>query len=204
MSKRTIALIALLIVATGFLLALAITPQKPTTTTQSLSPTKIPAIAESILSISPNPLVLTTGTAKQGSVNIELNSGKNKVTAVQLELSYDPLVLKNVEINTASSGAGFFESPNVLLKNIDDKNGRITFLLGITPTGNPKTGIGTVAVLTFSAQSNTPGQTEINFLPKSLVTANGITSSVLKQTLHGIVIFEGSTPTQIPSSQPTQ
>lgn len=193
MSKRTIALIALLIVATAFLLALAITPQKPTSPqTLAPSPTKIPALAESVLSVSPNPLILTAGTVKQGSVNIDINTGTNKVTAVQLELFYDPLILKNVDINTASAGAGFFDNPIVLLKNIDANNGRITFALGITPTGTPKIGSGTVATITFSGQSNTPTQTQISFLPKSLVTASGITSSVLKQSLSGLVIFQSA------------
>lgn len=202
MSKRTIALIALLIVSTAFLLALALNPQSKTTPkTIAPAPTKMPVLADSILSISPNSLTLPTGRAQNGTLNIDINTGRNKVTAVQLELSYDPSIFKNVEISSPS-GQGFFENPIVLLKNIDSKNGRITYALGIAPTGNGKSGAGTVATITFQAQSNTPLQAQFTFLPKSLVTAEAVTSSVLKQGQAGVIIFEGSSsPSSTGSAQ---
>ena len=67
---------------------------------------------------------------------------------------------------------------NLLLKNIDAQNGRITYALG---TNNSAAGKGSVAEISFSV---IPGFAEtpitINFEPKTQVSAEGITQSAIK------------------------
>jgi len=100
--------------------------KKPEQTKKDAS-IKKPATAQTTLVLKPNPLFTTS--ASQSAVNIQINTKKNKVTAVQLELSYDPLLLKNVSIVP-----GPFLRENIeLIKTIDESQGRISYALGIPP-----------------------------------------------------------------------
>lgn len=170
MPKRTLLLILVLIGTVVFLLALSInTTQTPQETTVIATPSP----AQTVLSLS-SPVA--TGAGKQIDVNI--NTGNNKVTAVQLELEYNPDELTNVDIEPAS----FFENPVVLFKTINEKDGRVSIAFGVPPGQSGVTGSGTVANLTFNV-ATVSGQTTISFLPKTLVSAEGIAKSVLKSTI---------------------
>lgn len=187
MSKRTIALIAILFISTVGLLALALNnPSNPVkNTVQKLvtQPVEQTSLSFGTLSATSSPSVAL---AKEGSaktinysipVNIKTNS--NIVTAVQLELQYDPEVLDNAKVEAGN----FFTNPITLFNDVDKKSGRISFALGISLDAKGKSGEGTVAMLTFSMKTPTQKQqTTITFLPKSLVTAEGVPQSVLKST----------------------
>lgn len=175
-SKRTLFLIFILIAAVLGLLALSLQRPAPTPTP---TPTPI-SFARTTLSLSE---VLTSTISAQLSSNVEIDS-LNLVTAVQIELSYNPQDLTNVDIKAGdffSGSASLGKNPAILLKNVDEKNGRVSYALGINPGENGVAGKGTVAVLTFrknAASSSTT--TTISFLPKTLVSAEGITPSVLR------------------------
>jgi len=186
MSKRTLFLIFALFIITFALLLMALyQPQapKPIPTTVIKEP-----IEQTILSFG-NPVIATSSTSLRQptdlnySLPINISTGKNKVTAVQLELQYDPLILTNVAVTPAS----FFAKPDILLNQIDTKTGRISYALdvGLT-TLQGVVGRGTVANLTFSVKAGTPEQTAIIFLPKTLVADQEIKGNVLKQTTNGI------------------
>lgn len=129
------------------------------------------------------------------SIPVNIETGKNKVNAVQLELQYDPKVLTNVAV---SPGA-FFKNPVVLLSQIDVKTGRITYAFGIGLKDQGVMGKGVVVTLSFEVKSATPQQTSILFLPKTLVTAEDTTKSVLKQTnpIQFVVGEKTSTPSVV-------
>lgn len=189
MSKRTLTLIFALIVATTALVFVAVKqqPQNPPQKAETILPTPTP-FAESTLSFSPNPLTVDN-TATSSSINVDINTGSNNATAVQLEMQYDPKVLKNVDIALSS----FLQNPVVLLKNIDKKTGRISFAFGINPAGNAQKGMGTVATLTFEVNKESQGtETAISFLPKTLVTAEGVSQSVLKSSTAARVILSAA------------
>ena len=116
---------------------------------------------------------------------------KNKVTAVQLELQYDSKVLSNVSVVPGS----FFNNPNILLNQIDAKTGRISYAFGVGLEEKGLAGQGIVATLTFETNAGITQQTRISFLPKTLVTAENINQSVLKQTNDSVLII-GETPTK--------
>lgn len=188
MSKRTLLLILALLLLSGVLLVFALSPKQPVSQQREQGASAPPAsrselqggqtaVVQTLLSMSPNPLTVSANTPF--SVNVEIATGGNKVTAVQLEISFDPKVLTNVAIATPTTGA-FFENPIELLKNVDEKTGTITFALGMPPTGEAKTGTGTVATLTFTPVGAVGTQSQLTILPKSLVTATGASSSVLK------------------------
>lgn len=137
---------------------------------------KTPSNQQTSLALKPNPLyVLTTEkNASPSAVNIQINTKKNKVTAVQLELSYDPTLLTDVNIIPGP----FFTSPSVLLKEI--KNGTILYSLGVAPGSSGKKGKGIIATVTFRINSTKSTITPLLFLPKTMVAADGETKSVLK------------------------
>jgi hypothetical protein len=153
-------------------------------------PTAVPIVtADSSLYISPNPIQMASDSA---TCDIIINSGRNKLTGIQLEIGYDPNLLTNVKVNQAS----FFPSPTTLINSTDKKNGRISFALVISPAGSPVSGTGTVATITFEhnpVASTSNSQTEITILDKSLVSMLGVSESVLKDT-HGTTVILRSTP----------
>lgn len=183
MSKRTLFLIFALFIITSVLLIMALYNPNPK------PPAPPPPIAEkqinqTVLSFG-QPLAATPSSLLSQpavfsySVPIEISTGDNRVTAVQLELQYDPEVLTDVAVAPGT----FFAKPEILLKQIDQKTGRITYAFGVGLTDNPIAGTGTVAILSFSAKNINAQETTITFLPKSLVTAEDNVGSVLKEAI---------------------
>lgn len=172
MPKRTFLLIALLVIVTACLLALALL--------QNVKPQPV-AKPTATLNYAQTNLSLSTPVAATPSgytTNVQIST-KNKVTATQLEIAYDPKVLTNVDVKPGT----FFTTPTILLKKVDLINGRITYVLGIGLGQTAVTGNGTVATVSFTRLATTAAtKSPINFEPKTAVTAVGYAQSVLKQT----------------------
>ncbi len=179
MSKRTVLLFSALIIAIGLLVTIAlsqrngITPGKLSTPTTSLINE-----GHTLLSLVPN----TSSTP--ASVNVDVDSGRDNLTAVQLELSYDPQMLTDVVITSGS----YFTNSTVLLNKIDTKNGKISYAIAIPPSGAVKQGQGTVATISFKSNLQAGAKTEIKFLPSTIVTAKGVKESVLKSALGTVIV----------------
>lgn len=167
--RRTLLLILLLVIAIVGLLALSIN------TNPVAKETAPETIAQTVLSITV-PRINPDGTL---SSDVLINTNGNKVTAVQLELSYNTADLGNFDVKQGT----FFKINSVeLLKRIDTDNGKISYALG---NGLGQTGVqgtGVVATLTFT-KIKTVGITSISFNPKTLVTAEGASKSVLRASL---------------------
>ncbi len=189
MSKKTLALISGLIVVTILFVALAVTQNKKASVKQTVlaNPTPTP-FAQSVLTLSPNPATLTNGA---GTVNVMLSTAMNEVTAVQLELQYDPKVITNVKVTPGS----FFTNPLIFPFNKTDAvNGRVSYSIGIQPSQNALKGEGTVATISFSkVPGTTAGETQLTLLPKSLVSARGVEQSVLKSSQSTTVMLSAVT-----------
>ncbi len=180
--SRTLLLILLLIVSVAGLVALSFNTTTPSTTTIPVS------IGKTTLSLSP-PQTATNSAVS--NVNVNIKTEDNKVTAVQLELSYDQTALGNMDVIPGT----FFKNPVELFKKVDATNGRISYALGIPLGGKGISGQGTVAVLSFN-NLKTSGKTTIQFLPKSLVSAEGVVKSVLRNSI-------GITFNLVPPNTPT-
>ncbi len=172
MSKRTLFLIFALFVITGVLLMMALYNPNAKPAATKIIQTSEKQIAQTILSF--GNIVSSPSAAYSVPINI---TGTNKVTAVQLEMQYDPEVLTNVAVVPGV----FFKNPTILLNQIDQKTGRISYAFGINPTDQGVMGNGVIATLSFTAKTQAPMQTHIMFLPKTLVTAENTNESVLKQ-----------------------
>lgn len=177
MSNRTLILIISLIIITVGLLWMALknSPVPPPATSE---PTVAPVLPQTTISFGELSTVLSTTSAKIYSLPIKITTANNKATGVQLELSYDPEVLTNVNVNAGS----FFVNPFILINKVDEKNGRISYAIGINPQDTGRQGNGIVAIINFQAQKPTLQSTTIVLLPKSLVTAEDADRSVLKAT----------------------
>lgn len=199
MSKRTLFLIFALFVITAVLLVLALyTPSNPKPVQTVIAPKE--SVEQTVLSfgsLSASASSSINQSALQTySLPINIATGKNKVTAVQLELQFDPKVLTNVVVTPGL----FFKNPVVLLNQIEVKTGRISYAFGIGLQDQPYAGKGLVATLTFRALSGVPQPTAILFLPKTLVTAQDINQSVLKTT-NSATFTLGIVPSTTPSAQ---
>lgn len=163
--NRTLFLILILIVSAAGLLALSLNTKTTPTTAVPVS------IAQTTLVMTP-PVASTSGLLNS---DIRINTNSNAVNAVQVELSYDPKDLGDVDITAGT----FFKNPLELFKKIDTQNGRISYAVGVALGEKGVAGSGIVAKLSFS-KIRTVGTTSISFLPKSLVTSSGISQSVLR------------------------
>lgn len=163
--NRTLLLILLLIVSAAGLLALSLNTKPPPTVSVPVS------LAQTTIVLSA-PIASTSGVLTS---NVLINTHGNIANAVQLEISYNPNDLGNFDIKSGS----FLKNPVELLKKIDADNGRASYALGTGLDQKGTTGQGVVATITFS-KLRTSGTTSISFLPKSLVSAEGVAKSVLK------------------------
>lgn len=200
MPKKTLALITGLVLVTIVLFVVALragqqqnapsTPQ-PSQTAQQPEPTT-PAFT--VLELSPNPLTVAPG--QQGRAEVTINTDQNDVTAVQLELGYDPNIITNVKVTPGA----LITNPAILIDKNDPTAGRYTYAFGITPNGTPIKGTGVVATVTFTTRANANGQeTQLGLLPTTLVTARGVANSVLKSGT-GTVVTVGTPGAAAPGS----
>ncbi|MCL4354736.1 cohesin domain-containing protein [Patescibacteria group bacterium] len=183
MPKRTIALILVLIAITAGLVLLSVSNLKGPSSPQIIpGKEQVATYAKTTLAISPTATKVTGENLYEVPVMIE---STNKVSAVQLELVYDPKAISAVDVVVGD----YFKNPTVLLKKIDEKTGRITYAFGLGLGQDTVTGAGTVAKIRFSPN---PGfrTTQINFLPKTQVSAIDQRKSVLKSSTSAVINLE--------------
>ncbi|MBI2430621.1 MAG: hypothetical protein HYV39_01250 [Candidatus Levybacteria bacterium] len=181
MSKKITLLIGLLLlIAIPIGISFFSEKPKPAEKTPSIpqvvSPTEKIVNAQTSLAFFPSPYAISSSS---GSLAVAIDTGENEVTAVQLEITYDPKVLQNVAITPGT----FFENPLQLLKNVNSTKGKITYAFGAAPTAKAKIGSGTVATITFTTNLKPGEKTDITFSPETLVTAEGVRVTVLKEAL---------------------
>lgn len=202
MPRKTLALISGLVLVTVVLFVVALRAGQqaaPSQTTPQTSMKPEPTVpAHTVLNVGPNPLTVAPGTL--GKAEVMIDTSDNDVTAVQLELGYDPTVLSNVKVTSGP----LFVNPAVLIDKNDPVKGRYTYAFGITPSSKPVKGTGVVATVTFSVKPGTLGkQTQLGLLPNSLVTARGVASSVMKSGTGTVVTVGTTTTTGTTTTQPS-
>jgi len=197
MPKQTLVFVTFLIAVTFVLLGLAVYTQKSSVPTPVAKQQTSPSYAHTSLRLTPP--VNTPSLPNTYSTDVSLVTGGDKVTAVQLELLYDPKVLTNVNIKPGT----FIQNPVVLFKKLDTANGRISLHLGIPLGENTSTEKGTIATITFNEVLTATGSTVLDFLPKTAVTAQGIAQSVLKSSTGSLFfVNQNESPTPAATMEP--
>lgn len=135
--------------------------ERITTTTLSLSP------AESSLKVK-----------AQETVSVNINTGRDKVAALKLHLSFDPKVLKVDSI----APSAFFDKANVLHKEIDNKAGSAVFVFGSI---EPKGGSGEAAVIKLTSIKE--GESNLSLTTETEAAATGKTYNVVKNLSSSIL-----------------
>lgn len=139
-------------------------------------------ISQTALSLLPNPLVITSGQAS--SVNVVVDN-TTSITLAQIEIAYDPHMLFNVNIIPGD----YFKDPVEVLKNIDTKNGRISYALK-GDSGNPEA--KTIAVVNFTSLTlSLQKETKLSFLPKTYLKSSK-KDIALKDTKPSVIILKPS------------
>lgn len=173
---KNFALIGILTLITVFLLILAFAPSLRSYFQKKAVINPTPPIlvspAHTTLSITPPATSLLAWNS-----NVVISTGINKVTAIQLNITYNPQEISNVDIAAGT----FFSNPAILLKKIDPKLGEITYVLGIGLGQKAVSGNGTVATITFTPNVNTK-QSSFAFAPETGVAAQGELGNVLKSS----------------------
>lgn len=190
--NKSILLVIGLVILTAVLLVISFNVRRSSTPSSTTTKQVQTNFAHTNLSVSSDVRIASGSGAYVTDVNID--SGDNKVTGVELLLSYDPKVLGSVDIKAGT----FLTSPVVLGKQIDTTKGTISYILGTAQGTHGVKGTGQVAVISFTKVGT--GNTTIDFLPDTLVTAEGYNQSVLNQT-SSAVIGSLPTPTFSPSAQ---
>lgn len=192
MPKKTLALISGLVLVTVVLFVIALksnqqSTQAPSTSTPSTAtqPSPTVSMAHSVLSLSPNPVTVVPGV--QGKVDVNIDTSDNAVTAVQLEIAYDPKVLSNVQVTPGS----LFQNSIALINKNNPTTGRFTYAFGRTPSQEPVSGKGAVATISFTAKASAQ-PSQLTLLPTTLVTARGVATSVLKSSTGTQVIVQSN------------
>jgi hypothetical protein len=121
------------------------------------------------------------------SAAVVINTGNKPVSAVQLAISFDPIVVKNISIIPDE----FFKRALVLMNKVDYATGTIFYAAVVPPNAPPQQGKGVVARLSFNFARGSINPTNLDFLPNTKVTARGVDSSILKQS-SGITIATNS------------
>lgn len=135
--------------------------------TQTKLDKKIPAKStqNASFALMPSTLISTSSQSAILDVIIESNAAPATQKTVQLELSYDPTLIYNLDIFPGD----YFVNPEIILSHIDYKNGRVSYALrGTTQSTN------SVARITFNTNNyGLAKETKITFLPKTLIRIDG-------------------------------
>lgn len=195
MPRKTLALILGLVLVTVILLIIAI--QNGQQQTQKMKKEQVQVtptvdVAHTLLTMSPDPVEVLSG--RQGSVEVHIDTSDNAVTAIQLELLYDPTMLSNVKVTPGP----LFTNSVVLINKNNAQTGRYTYAFGISPSQKTISGTGVAATITFTARGVAGKQSQIIMQPTSLVTARGVASSVLKSGTGATVVIAPPTSATTP------
>jgi hypothetical protein len=180
-SPRTLMLIAGLSILTIILIVLAVRPQTSFQTPAIPSPTPTP-FAQSQLYLNLDPDATASGRSKRAIVSV--SSGDNSITGIQLEMGFDPRIVTRVRISPDT----FFSTPTVLLNDINYTSGRILYALSLPLEVPAVNGSGRIITLDLTLSPNATEATRIFFLPKTVITGEGFTRSVLNKLPDALTI----------------
>ncbi|KKU13615.1 MAG: hypothetical protein UX21_C0040G0005 [Microgenomates group bacterium GW2011_GWC2_45_8] len=136
----------------------------------------------------PSSVSATPGTT--ATANLTVNTGGAQVSAVQVELSYDP-----TSIETPTLIQGDFLTNK--LGNPKIQNGLISFVYVVPVGAEGKSGAGVLATLKFKAKK---GDSQITFTKNTMVAALGSATNMLQSATGTNIILSSSTINDQPST----
>lgn len=129
------------------------------------------------------PPTISANSGTDSTVDIMIDTGGAKVTAVQVELTYD-----QSKISTPTLTQGDFLADKLGTPKI--KDGFISFIYVVPLQSDGKSGTGRIATLKFKAQGS---DSQISFTSKTMVAAVGTNSNVLQSATGTNIVLASST-----------
>jgi hypothetical protein len=112
------------------------------------------------------------------SASVRVDTGNRSVSAIQLAISFDPLILRNISIKPGN----FFSQALILINRIDYSTGTIFYAAVVPPTAKPQQGKGVVAWVNYDFAQGAINPTTLQFLPNTKVASRGVDDSILKNS----------------------
>lgn len=173
---------------TGLLLVLSFYQVK-NASTKSAPAGKQEVNTGKLTSLSFEPHILRLGADdlhKKNVVQISIDTQKNEVSQVQLELKFDPNSIKLVDVSPATGSALLTGGYGVIYKNINNESGRASFFISFYHSLYMRSGsIARLAFVPYTASTSS----SIIFLDKTMVTAPNLPISVLKKSIPLTISF---------------
>lgn len=179
MGKIISILILIAALLTGTLISIALFSKPLNKTAKTASLMAINTQQQTTLFFEPVSFHISShDSGKLHTATIGIDTGRNHVSSVQLELQFNPGMLGQITIQPATGSAVLPHQTKVLYSQVDQTTGRISLFLDT----DDMQGKGPVAILSFIPQIAS-SSSKIIFLDKTMVTAQGTDLSVLKNTI---------------------
>lgn len=175
--NKTWILVAGLVILTAVLLIVSLTSKNFSPLKSTPKEIRVD-FAHTSLAVSEDIRQLTSG---KYETDITINTNEDEISGAQIELSFDPKSLTNVDIVPGT----FINEPAILIKTIDTGTGVIRYVIAIKPGDKMVKGEGIIATVSFNKVGSDP--TYINFLPQSQVSTTSHIQSLLKETASAVI-----------------
>lgn len=178
MNKVILFFIIVVAFITGVLIFFSLFPKRLSKTTQTASAVMMDTQKQTTLFFEPAMVhILPQDNGKLYTISIDIDTGQNRLSGIQLELQFNHVLLGQVTIQPATGSAVWSDQYKVLYSRVDQTTGRASLLFD---TENLQ-GKGPIAVFSFIPQGASISS-KVVFLDKTMVTAQGTDISVLKNT----------------------
>lgn len=154
---------------------------------KNIQPIEEKAAGTTIVSVFPKTQNLTKN--QNFSFSIRADTGKNQITAVDIKLKFDPLV---VEINSLEMGSDLVDLDNTIENSIDNDVGEISFVVFTLDKTKAVSG-ESIEILKINAKvKNTAslGTHSVTIDPSSAMAAVGESQNVLVDSLNAELIVK--------------
>lgn len=149
------------------------------------------------------PETVTIASTSPTTVDIMLTSNREEVSKAQIELKYNPLLIRNVSLTLPQqSFFGTVENYHVLFNEVDQQFGRASFAIEIPDQGVPKRGTGVAVQISFTPVLYPGQKTQITFTPTTYVSSQLNRENLLQETVPLYVVRTAPLPRQATQSAP--
>jgi hypothetical protein len=159
-------------------------------------PTQEVVQSENSLTLTPPAFSVHAG--KSSTIQVVIDSKGEKPSLIQMELAYDPTILGTVKLAPGT----FFSDPQVLLNNVNSRNGRISYAIAPSSDQDAATDSNIVATITITPSINAYARvTSLYFLPKTLVRTKSTANTLKIAYGTKITVSSGFSPLASPSAR---
>jgi hypothetical protein len=133
-----------------------------------------------------SPASITKAVDDQFSVNVQIDTGANSVTAVKLDIAFDATKLEAMSITNGEFAPKISASGTVA-------PGTASITVAAASTAQPINGTGTIAILRMRGKAGTGGPISMTFGSTTFVSSLNETTNALTTTQPAVITITGAT-----------